>query len=105
MADLNGNGILISGSVGVGNFRNWDALDNLSLQSHYEMAAGRGFAGLGILICQTVKIIPVLAGRGAWVCHIMNHNIVHPLPAYIWPGKNIFSDKILSYPARNLHSL
>ena len=53
MADLNGNGILISGSVGVGNFRNWDALDNLSLQSHYEMAAGRGFAGLGILICQT----------------------------------------------------
>ena len=85
MADFNGNGVFIARGIAIGDFRNRDTLDDLSLQPHHKVAAGGCTALLLVLVRQAVEIIPVVLCRASRIGHIVDHDIVNPLPAHIRP--------------------
>ena len=62
VAVFNGDGVVISGSGGIGHLCYRNALDHLAFQPNHEMGAGGSAACLRVLIRQTIKIIPVGLG-------------------------------------------
>ena len=74
-----------------------DNLDNLSVQADDKMAAGIGPAAVR-LVLQTLKVTPVLLGRGPRIGHIMDHHIVDPF--HLDARSRVLShrNKLLVYP-------
>lgn len=93
VADFDRNGILVPVVTGGGLFVQWDALDDLTLQSDDKVGTD-----IRSWIC---IVVPVLLGSGAGIAHIVDHNIPYTLQINTTAGISVHFDNLLINPVRD----
>lgn len=94
VAYFDGNGVPISIVGGRGFFIQRHTLNDLALQANEKMGTYRCIV--------VVEIIPILLGRGAWVCHIMHHDVFYLPQLFAAAGMSVDLNQLLIDPFRKL---
>ena len=98
VADLDGHRVVVAGVGGVGDLRQGDALDHLSLQSHDKVTGGVNAVGP---LRQGLEVIAVGLGGGAGIAYVVDHHAIDLLQRGSGTGELVDGEVVLFHIVRH----